>query len=135
MECAGKEWLQKLFSHYRYVASLNKLIGFDIRGHKRSGITKSQEIDFLLFALFIFALRLILNPGGVIVRVSLMEILNIMAQWKSDTKPKKDLVKVENQISYLVKARLAGFVLQVEEIRSTLSMLCASFLQSSVKEN
>ena len=73
------EWLQKLFSHYRYVVSLNKLIGFDIRGHKRSGITKSQEIDFLLFALFIFALRLILNHGSVIVRVSLMEILNIMA--------------------------------------------------------
>ena len=36
----------------------------------------------------------------------------------------KGLVKVENQISYLVKARLAGFVLQAEEIRSTLSMLC-----------
>ena len=40
----------------------------------------------------------------------------------------KNLVKLENQISYLVKARLAGFVLQVEEIRSTLSMLCARFL-------
>ena len=55
MECAGKEWLQKLFSHYRYVVSLNKLIGFDIRGQKRSDITKSQEIDFLWLALFIFA--------------------------------------------------------------------------------
>ena len=62
------------------VVSLNKLIGFDIRGQKRSGITKSQEIDFLLFALFIFVPRLILNPGSVIVRVSLMEILNIRAQ-------------------------------------------------------
>ena len=129
------EWLQKLFSHYCYDVSLNKLIGFDIRGHKRSGNTNSQEIDFLWFALFIFSPQMILNHGSVIVRVSLMEILNIMAQWKSDTRPKKVLVKVENQISYLVKARLAGFVLQVEEIRSTLSMLCASFLKSSIKEN
>lgn len=56
-----------------------------------------------------------------------------MAQWNSDTisqamEDEKNLVKLENQISYLVKARLAGFVLQVEEIRSTLSMLCARFL-------
>ena len=64
MECAGKEWLQKLFSHYHYDVSLNKLIGFDIRGHKRSGITKSQEIDFLWFALFIFVPQLILNHGS-----------------------------------------------------------------------
>ena len=42
---------------------------------------------------------------------------------------RKNIVKLENQISYLVKARLAGFVLQVEEIRSTLSMLGAPLLQ------
>ena len=81
MECG--QWLQKLFSHYRYVVR-NKLIGFDIRGQQRSGATKSQEIEFLYLALFIFAA---VDPGSwelsrarVIVRVSLMEILNIMAQ-------------------------------------------------------
>ena len=47
----------------------------------------------------------------------------------------KNLIKLENQISYLVKARLAGFVLQVEEIRSTLSMLGAPLLQGSAVLN
>ena len=39
---------------------------------------------------------------------------------------RENIVKVENQISYLVKVGLAGVVLQVEEIRSTLD---ARFLQ------